>query len=86
MIEGPDSVARKTIPLTEEWHQVHAKLQAVSIPCSRERWCPSGDGICKINTDGYVSSSGKCGGGGVVVRSHDGVFCCRGITFSPNVF
>jgi ribonuclease HI len=85
MIEGPKSVARKTISPTEEWHQVHAKLQAVPIPRPRERWCPSGDGMCKINTDGSFSSSEKCGGGGAVVRSHDGAFVAGASHFFPNV-
>lgn len=84
MIEGLESIARRTLALTEEWHEVHAKPLNVPTSRPRERWCPPEEGLLKFNTDGSYSLTGKYGGGGVVVRNHNGFFVAGASHFSPN--
>jgi hypothetical protein len=72
-IECPEAVGRRVVALVEEWQEVHAQVHHV-IPKPKERWRPPMQGWVKVNTDGAMVKSSDTGGGGVVVRDHDGRF------------
>lgn len=44
---------------------------------------PRREGWTKANSDGATTKSGKRGGGGVVLRGHNGAFCATACHFYP---
>jgi hypothetical protein len=73
MIEDPDDVARRTLALLEEWRGLRGEVPTSS-PKLVERWSPPSVGWHKANADGAFSQALGHGGGGVVVRDHQGEF------------
>jgi ribonuclease HI len=83
-IECPEAVGRRAVALVEEWQEVHAQVHHV-IPKPKERWRPPMQGWVKVNTDGAMVKSSDTGGGGVVVRDHDGRFLAGSCHFFPSL-
>ncbi|KAK1651726.1 hypothetical protein QYE76_069531 [Lolium multiflorum] len=83
-IEGPEAVGRRAVALVEEWQEVHAPSGHKLSP-PKERWRPPMAGWVKVNTDGAVVKSADIGGGGVVVRDHDGRFLAGSSHFFPSL-
>jgi hypothetical protein len=83
-IENPEAVARRAISLIEEWHELQAP-KTVKQPAVRERWLPPEAGWTKVNSDGSMARAGGMGGGGVVIRDHEGRFLAGSCHFFPSV-
>jgi hypothetical protein len=83
-IEDPEIIARRAVHLLEEWHNVQTP-KAVKPPVAKECWLPPSEGWTKVNTDGAWSKSTEKGGGGVVVRDHDGRFLGGASHFFPSL-
>jgi ribonuclease HI len=83
-IEDPVAIADRAIHLTEKW----LSLQEPK-PCKPvvppERWLPPARDWVKVNSDGAKAKSSEKGGGGVVIRDHDGRFLAGSCRFFPFV-
>jgi ribonuclease HI len=83
LIENPESIAQRAIQLVEEWHGLsEAKLTKVA---PKERWLPPAEGWVKVNSYGAMAKSTPNGGGGVVIRDHDGRFLAGSSHFFPSL-
>lgn len=83
MIENPMAIASRALTLVEEWHEVHSKPAVEASVKQKEKWSPPDEGWLKVNTDGSFSNSDGHGGGGVVVRDHNGAFIAGATHFFP---
>ncbi|XP_073355431.1 uncharacterized protein [Aegilops tauschii subsp. strangulata] len=68
----------------EEWRLAHAESTKLPEPRVLQRWKPSDEGWKKANSDGAVSKFGDKGGGGLVLRDHNGAFVAGSSHFDPN--
>jgi ribonuclease HI len=84
MIEDPVEVAKRTVRLVEEWQAVQA-TPSVSKQQVVEHWLPPAAGWYKCNADGAFSQGDGHGGGGVVIRDHQGAFLAGESLFFPLV-
>jgi hypothetical protein len=83
-IDDPANIASRALGLLEEWRNVH------SLPASRpdkpkESWAPPARHWHKVNVDGAMAKSSGKGGGGVVIRDHDGTYLAGACHFSPSL-
>lgn len=68
----------------DEWNEVVEKKAKVPIQTPSVRWEPPEQGWILANVDGAVSKHGAKGGGGVVLRDHDGAFGGAAARFFPD--
>jgi hypothetical protein len=71
MIESPDKIASRVAALTEEWRNLKP-AGAGHQPKEKEHWLPPEVGWTKANADGSFAATEGHGGGGVVLRNHQG--------------
>jgi ribonuclease HI len=83
-IEDPEAIARRSIHLVEEWHQVQECKGAKPL-VQKEHWRPPDQGWIKVNADGAMIQASGHGGGGVVARDHDGRFLAGSSHFFPSL-
>nr|XP_051220950.1 uncharacterized protein LOC127339093 [Lolium perenne] len=83
-IDDPVSIAKRSIHLLEEWHNVQAPMIAKPPP-PKEHWFPPAEGWMKVNVDGAMWTNSEKGGAGVVVRDHDGRFIAGSCHFFPSL-
>jgi ribonuclease HI len=83
-IDDPEVIAKRSVHLLEEWRNVQSP-KATRQPKPRDRWTPPAMGWIKINVDGAMAKNSEKGGGGVVVRDHDGRFLAGACHFSPSL-
>jgi hypothetical protein len=83
-IDEPESIVKRAIHLLEEWHIVQVPKPS-KVPVPKERWLPPEIGWIKVNTDGAWNKDSEKGGGGVVVRDHDGRFLAGACHFFPSL-
>jgi len=82
ILEDPRSVARRTTASVEEWKNVQQpKISALAKPF--EHWLKPDQNWIKINTDGAFRVADATGGGGVVIRNHQGSFIAGANQFFP---
>ena len=81
-IDNPESIAKQVVHLMEEWYNAH-EIPATQEQGQKERWLPSDVGWTKVNSDGALRKETGSGGGGVVVRDHDGGFLAGASHFPP---
>jgi hypothetical protein len=79
---NPKVIAKRAFFLLEEWHNFQAP-KPVKMPTLKERWVARDEGWMKVNTDGAMAKSEEAGGGGLVVRDHDGRFLAWACHFVP---
>jgi ribonuclease HI len=77
-------LARRSIHLVEEWHQVQ-ECKGAKPPAQKEHWLPPDQGWIKVNADGAMIQASGHGGGGVVARDHDGRFLAGSSHFFPSL-
>jgi ribonuclease HI len=83
-MEDPVCVANRAIHLAEEWRNAQ-DLAKPKPPQPREHWLPPAMGWTKINADGATAKHSDKGGGGVVIRDHDGRFLAGACHFFPSL-
>ena len=76
-IAAPHDIIATIVAHLQEWRAVHAVQQQPAVPKSRQKWQPPDEGWLKLNADGATSRHGDIGGGGVVLRDHQGTFRAR---------
>jgi hypothetical protein len=81
MIEDPEEVAKRTVRLVEEL-QAAQVISSARSQLAKEHWLPPAAGWYKCNADGAFSQESRQGGGGVVLRDHQGVFLAGESLFS----
>jgi ribonuclease HI len=84
LIENPESIAQRAIQLMEEWHGL-SEAKPAKIQAPKERWLQPVEGWVKVNSDGAMAKSVLNGGGGVVIRDHDGRFLAGSSHFFPSL-
>jgi ribonuclease HI len=84
MIESPDKIASRVAALTEEWRSLKP-VGAGHQPKEKEHWLPPEVGWTKANADGSFAAAEGHGGGGVVLRNHQGVAVAGACCFFPAV-
>lgn len=83
-IQSPHEISCSVSRLMDEWYEVvQRRLRAIERPPS-EKWVPPEQGWILANVDGTVSKNGSEGGGGVLLRDHDGAFRGAATQFFPN--
>lgn len=82
-IEDPVLIVRRAINLLDEWYNVQAPTAPI-VPKPKERRFPPARCWIKVNADGAMAKHLDKGGGGVVVRDHDGRFLTGASHFSPS--
>jgi hypothetical protein len=82
-IEDPKSIVQKSVAGVEKWMNIHctAKPKAKVV----EHWLPPPIGWSKVNVDSAFRHSENWGGGGVVIRDHNGSFLSGACQFFPHV-
>jgi ribonuclease HI len=83
-IEEPESIVKRATCLLEEWHNVQVQ-KPIKVAVTKERWSSPETGWIKVNTDGTWHKASEKGGGGVVVRDHDGRFLAGACHFFPSL-
>ncbi|XP_073351915.1 uncharacterized protein [Aegilops tauschii subsp. strangulata] len=73
-IQDARELAEKVHCYIQEWHLVHYKEPPIKEPRKPERWLPPEPGWTKANADGAAARTEDKGGGGVVLRDHQGAF------------
>jgi ribonuclease HI len=84
MIEDPEEVAKRAVRLVEEW-QAAQVVSSSGVQQAKEHWLPPEPGWYKCNADGAFSQETRQGGGGVVLRDHQGAFRAGESLFFPHV-
>lgn len=82
-IAEPRVIANTVGACMEQWSAANAVTAKVKPLIPRERWLPPEEGWTKANTDGATTKSGERGGGGVILRDHNGAFCAAACHFYP---
>jgi hypothetical protein len=83
-IDDPEIIVKRAIYLLEEWHNVQVP-KPIKVTVPKERWFPPESGWIKVNSDGAWNKASEKGGGGVVVRDHDGRFLAGACHFFPSL-
>ncbi|XP_071674252.1 uncharacterized protein [Lolium perenne] len=83
-IDDPEIIVKRAICLLEEWHNVQVP-KPIKVKVTKERWFPPETRWIKVNTDGAWNKASEKGGGGVVVRDHDGRFLAGACHFVPSL-
>lgn len=73
-IAAPHDIMQAVLAHMEEWRAAHAVAAKTPKLNTVQRWQPPDEGWTKVNSDGAVSKYGEKGGGGIVVRDHNGAF------------
>jgi ribonuclease HI len=82
-MEDPNRIALRSVAGVEEWVSIHGR--SVVKTKVTEHWFPPPMGWIKINIDGAFKHSENWGGGGAVIRDHDGGFIAGACCFFPHV-
>lgn len=82
-ITDAKAVAERVDDHMREWREVHQRATRTEEPKLAERWKPPEEGWIKVNADGATSKLQVNGGGGVVLRDHDGAYRGGACTFLP---
>lgn len=83
---SPDVLARRVAVLVEEWSAVHEQRKAGRPSLARERWLPPDNEWIKANADGASTKTRNKGGGGAVLRDHNGEFVAGSCLFFPSEY
>jgi hypothetical protein len=81
-IDDPVNIAKRSINLLEEWRNIQTPPIIKAAP-PKECWFRPAEGWMKVNIDGALRKNSEKGGGGVVVRDHNGCFIAGACHFSP---
>lgn len=84
-IAPPHEIIATVVAHMHEWKEVHANQKQPATPQPRPRWHVPDEGWVKVNADGAVSRHGDKGGGGAVVRNHQGAFMAGLSHHFPNI-
>lgn len=68
----------------DEWTEIVNKKARSKVKVQPEKWQPPEPGWILANTDGAVAKDATKGGGGVVLRDHDGAFRGAAAHFFPD--
>ncbi|KAE8794509.1 hypothetical protein D1007_30819 [Hordeum vulgare] len=84
-IAPPHAILESVSALVREWKNTHE--QPAGQPKHRpiQKWTVPEEGWIKVNSDGAMSKSAMKGGGGVVLRDHNGAFLAGATHFFGDV-
>ena len=68
-----------------EWREIHPRKTGAPVRLEPQCWEPPDEGWVKVNSDGAVSKCGVKGGGGAVLRDHNGAFLAATCHYYPNI-
>jgi hypothetical protein len=81
--QAAQEIASSVSKFMDEWNKVVQKKARTRVQTQPEKWTPPGQGWMKANTGGATSKGAEMGGGGVVLRDHDGAFTGAAAQFFP---
>lgn len=73
-ISDPHEISQSVAAYVREWDDIHKKAVKSSSPRVQKAWEAPEEGWIKANSDGSVSKHREKGGGGAVLRDHEGAF------------
>jgi ribonuclease HI len=83
-IDDPTAIANRAMSLLEEWNNVQCR-PAPRSDKPKDRWTPPARDCLKVNVDGAAAKASGNGGGGVVIRDHDGSYIAGACHFFPSL-
>ena len=81
----PHEIMHTVISHMAEWKAVHHGALREPKRTESQRWMPPDEGWVKVNSDGAIPKYGQKGGGGAVLRDHNGGFLAAACHFFTNV-
>lgn len=84
-IAHPHEILVSVVAHMDEWRAVHAAAPKTPVQRVIQRWEPPAEGWRKVNSDGAVARNGEKGGGGAVIRDHNGAFRAAVCHHFPNI-
>lgn len=84
-IQAAQEVATSVSQFMDEWRETVQKKARTRVQAQPEKWKPPEQGWILANADGAVSKGADKGGGGVVLRDHDGAFRGAAAHFFPTI-
>lgn len=73
-IATPHAILESVTALLQEWRNTHERPEDLPKNMHIQRWEVSEEGWIKVNSDGAMTKSATKGGGGAVLRDHNGAF------------
>ena len=72
------------LQISGQWLSGHTKQKTIKTPQLVKHWKQPDQGWIKVNADGAVSKVQDKGGGGVILRDHEGAYRGGAATFFPS--
>ncbi|KAI4990812.1 hypothetical protein ZWY2020_039183 [Hordeum vulgare] len=80
-IATPHMIMESVTALLQEWRSTHVQPEGLPKCMNIQKWEAREIGWRKVNADGAMTKAGVKGGGGFVIRDHNGAFLARGSHF-----
>ena len=73
-IDDPNTVVNCVFDHLQEWRNLHTTPIRAPKHKTTQRWDPPDEGWLKVNSDGSMPKHNDYGGGGAVIRDHQGAY------------